>query len=915
MSELASVYDPAAAEADLYDRWEKAGLFQAEPDPARRPYTIVLPPPNVTGSLHMGHALNDTLQDVLIRWRRMAGDNTLWLPGTDHGGIATQNVVEKILKKDKKTRGDLGRKAFLEKMWAWRKETGDNILMQMRRLGCAMDWRRTRFTMDEAGAKAVTAAFVEFYKRGLLYRGKRLVNWCTRCDTALSDIEVEHEDRNGRLWHIRYPFVDGSGEVVVATTRPETLLGDTAVAVHPEDERYKGLIGKILRLPLLDREIPLIADAAVDKSFGTGAVKVTPSHDAADNEIGARHNLPHVMVIGTDGRMTPLAGIYAGLSVEDARAEVVEDLEEKGLLVKTDPHRHAVSVCYRCSSVIEPLESSQWFLKTQDIAARAAEATEKGEVNIHPASWAKPYLHWLRNNRDWCVSRQIWWGHQIPVWYCPSCEPFSHDDRNHLTLDIEAHKEATKSILREKAKNPVVAEKKPPVCPKCGNRTLIQDPDVLDTWFSSGLWPLTTLGWPEKTKDLDYFYPTSVLVTGHEILYLWVARMVMMGLALVDKVPYRDVFIHGIVRDKQGRKMSKSLNNVIDPLDVIKKFGTDALRFALASQAVPGRDMQMADDSFVGARNFANKIWNASRFVFMNLAGFRPLEIPLEKRDVADRWIRRRLAEALAAVDGHLKVYDVAQASRTLYRFFWDDFCDWYIELSKPRLLPGAPEAERAAAQQTLFEVLGATLRALHPFMPFITEVLGKALRETAGLSTEGFLLASPAGFVPGDRDASDEEMRRTALFMETVTQLRTLRSEMNVPPGKTVAVWANTEKASAFTKETLASFESYLKRLGKVETWKTMGGEKPPQAATAVVSDFEVYVPLEGLIDFAKERARLEKDRLGLEQDLSRIEARLNNPDFLSRAPKEEVDKARALHAEKSAQKERLAGHIAVLG
>ncbi len=967
MTELAPLYDPQAAEADLYDRWEKAGLFESAPDPKRRPYTIVLPPPNVTGSLHMGHALNDTLQDVLIRWRRMAGDDTLWLPGTDHGGIATQNVVEKLLKKEGKTRHDLGRKDFLARMWAWRKETGDTILMQMRKLGCALDWRRTRFTMDEASSKAVAAAFVEFYKRGLIYRGERLVNWCCRCDTALSDIEVEHEDRNGQLWHIRYPFADGTGEVVVATTRPETLLGDTAVAVNPEDERYKHLFpssapsghllprgegkdspspldrgeakkasptgmgveggargqgeGKKLRLPLLNREIPLIADAAVDKAFGSGAVKVTPSHDATDNEIGARHKLPHVQVIGTDGKMTPLAGAYKGLSVADARAKVVEDLEKSGFLVKTEPHRHAVAVCYRCASVIEPLESSQWFMKTQDLAKRAAEATEQGKVKIHPASWAKPYLHWLHNNRDWCISRQIWWGHQIPVWYCPSCEPFTHDDRNKLTLDMDARQEATKVLLRSKAKDPIVQAEKPPVCPRCGFKTLIQDPDVLDTWFSSGLWPLTTLGWPEKTADLDHYYPTSTLVTGHEILYLWVARMVMMGLALKDDVPYRDVFIHGIVRDKQGRKMSKSLNNVIDPLDVVKKFGTDALRFAVAGQAVPGRDMQLSDDSFTGARNFANKVWNATRFALMNLEGFRPRAVPLKDRDVTDRWIRRRLAETLSAVDGHLAAFDAAQASRALYHFFWGDFCDWYIELSKPRLMapvgePRPPDTpQRLAAQQTLYEVLDGVLRALHPFMPFITEALARAVKETVGLPAGEFLLAEGRGApVALKEDATDEEMRQVTLFMESVTQLRTLRSEMNVPPGKTVVVWANTDKASAFTLKTLGDFEAHIKRLGKVSDWKGWSGSKPPQAATIVVADFEVYVPLEGLIDFDKERVRLEKEKAGLEKDLVLIQTRLGNPDFLARAPKEEVEKARALRAEKAAQRERLSGHLEAL-
>ena len=915
--ELPTVYAPDATESKWYDFWESRGYFAARPDAAKKPFTVVIPPPNVTGSLHMGHALNNTLQDVLVRRRRMKGDNALWIPGTDHGGIATQNVVEKMLKKEGKSRHDLGRAAFLERMWAWRKESGDTILHQLRKLGCSLDWSRTRVTMDEVSSKAVAKAFVTFFERGLIYQGVRLVNWCPRCATALSDIEVEHEDRAGKLWHIRYPFANGAGDgVVVATTRPETLLGDTAVAVHPGDERYAALIGKELLLPLMNRVIPVVGDDAIDSAFGTGAVKVTPAHDATDFDIGQRHKLPHEQVIGYDGKMTARAGRYAGLSVKDAREKVVADLEAKGLLVKIDDHRHAVAVCYRCATAIEPLESSQWFLKTAEMAERAARATEEGRVRIHPESWAKPYLAWLHGNRDWCVSRQIWWGHQVPVWYCLSCGDYSDEQMRRIRADKSLSSEITKSLLRGSAKRPIASAEPLATCPDCGGRDLLQDPDVLDTWFSSGLWPLTTLGWPADTEDLKHFYPTAVLATGHEILYLWVARMVMMGLALRNDIPYQDVFIHGIVRDKQGRKMSKSLNNVIDPLDIMKKFGTDALRFALVAQASPGRDMQLSDDSFVGARNFANKVWNASRFVMMNLRGHRKIDLPWAERDLADRWIADRFRRAAAEADRFFDQFDPAQAARTLYAFFWNDFCDWYIELAKPRT-QGSDETSARAARQTLAEVLDGILRALHPIMPFLTEELWQALNDTLGEKpAESLMIAVEKPSAVGD-PASDADRRAMDLLQGAVTALRTIRSEMNVPPGKPIALVVNATGASAATQDTLARHGGYLRHLAKIGEWKMIDSgpcPRPPQSASAVAADFEMYLPLEGLIDFGKEKERLEKEKTALEADLARLKERLENPDFIARAPADKVEEVRTRLAESAAKRERVHGHLAAL-
>ncbi|HOW27560.1 MAG TPA: valine--tRNA ligase [Elusimicrobiota bacterium] len=942
--ELNSVYNPEVPENKWYEVWEKNGFFTSSPDAQKKPFSIVIPPPNVTGALHMGHALNNTLQDVLIRWRKMRGDNTVWVPGTDHGGIATQNVVERLLAKEKKTRHDLGREKFLEYMWNWRREAGDQILRQLRKLGCGCDWTRTRFTMDDQHSRAVTAAFVELYQRHMLYRGTRLVNWCCRCDTALADIEVEHVERDGRLWHIRYPFrpdqplPEGSSNcVVVATTRPETMLGDTAVAVHPDDPRYKDVIGKILILPLMNREIPIVADPAVDPTFGTGAVKVTPSHDQADFEIAQRHRLPHEMVIGFNARMTDRAGRYAGQSLAECRRNVVNDLTELGLMEKEDPYRHSVAVCYRCDSIIEPLESTQWFLKTTGgLAGRAAQSTRNGRVRIFPESWEKPYLQWLDHNRDWCVSRQIWWGHKIPVWYCLNCSQFTEEQLQLLAKDPGFKGETAKMILRNSSGEPIVRVQEPIVCPHCGREEIIRDPDVLDTWFSSALWPFSVFGWtgprqrtpppPEGTviesKDLapqDYYYPTSVLVTGHEILYLWVARMVMMGEELASEVPFRHVFVHGIVRDKQGKKMSKSLGNVIDPLDVIKKYGADALRFSLATSAVPGRDMQLSDENFLAARNFANKIWNASRFVLMNLEDYTPADIPLATRDLADRWIRRRCAETVGAVDELLGQYDISAAARRLYAFFWNEFCDWYIEMAKIRLQDRAHPGRRAA-QQTLVETLDGVLRALHPIMPFITEELWQSFRQTTGQPVGDTVSLMTASFTgsPSAEETGDEVPRSMGFLMDLITSVRTIRSEMNVPIAKTVDMvvrFGAVNGMAESAKTLLKSHEIVIQRLAKVASIRSDETTvRPAQSASAVVGPLEIFIPVGGLIDFEKERKRIEKEIGLLETDVGRVTQRLENREFLEKAPSAEVEKTRERLLDVQSKLKRLKGHLAVL-
>jgi valyl-tRNA synthetase len=864
MSELPKTYEPVPTEAPWYPYWEKQRYFEPKSGDGTS-YAIVIPPPNVTGSLHMGHALNATLQDILIRWRRMSGDRAVWVPGTDHGGIATQNVVEKLLRAEKKTRFDLGRDAFLERMWQWRKESGDTILMQLRRLGASCDWTRTRFTMDEACSLAVREAFVRLFKKGLIYRGPRMINWCPRCGTALADIEVEHEERAGKLWHIRYPYADGNGYLIVATTRPETLLGDTAVAVNAEDARYSERVGQKLKLPLTTREIPLITDEAVEAAFGSGAVKVTPAHDQTDYDIGERHQLPHVVVINFEGKMTDKAGAYAGLDRFEARKRVLEDLEAQGLLDKVEDYRLSVAECYRCQTVVEPLVSEQWFLNVKTMAERAAEATRTGRVKIYPASWEKPYIQWMDNIRDWCISRQIWWGHRIPVYYCAN-----------------------------KACPPIASVETPKECSACHSPDLRQDNDVLDTWFSSGLWPMSVFGWPAETADLKSFYPTNVLVTGHEILYLWVARMVMFGLEFRDEVPFKHVYIHGIVRDKQGKKMSKSLGNVIDPLEKMKQFGTDALRFSLAESSIPGRDLHLSDDSFLKARNFANKLWNASRFVLMNLEEFKPQPLPpQDKLELADRWILHELQETAAAVSENLGRYNPAEAARRLYEFTWNSLCDWYLEIAKVALT-GQDETARATKHAVLVHVLDNTLRLLHPMMPFETEALFDALKPYIANPPESLMIAPWP--VPDTQRIATDAGHRMRLVQNVVTALRTLRSESMIPPGtklKALVREVSADWQSVLRDPDVQAFIVFLARLEVLDV-EFDSKTRPSEFLFTVFDGGEIFVPAAGLVDKEKERIRLNKNIAQIDQMLTRGEAQLANPDFVRRAPAEEVERLR---------------------
>lgn len=886
---LSKTYDPKNVEARWYDVWDHAGYFQPSKD--GKPYTLVIPPPNVTGSLHMGHALNLTIQDILTRYKRMRGFAVLWVPGTDHGGIATQNVVEKILMKERISRYDMGREKFLERMWAWRKEAGDSILNQSKRLGASLDWTRTHFTMDEQCSRAVHFAFVELYNRKLLYRGKRLVNWCVRCRTALADIEVEHKDSKGFLWHIRYPLLERrkekrseskkskpnpyfeQGYIVVATTRPETMLGDTAVAVNPKDKRYKDLVGLKIKLPLTGREIPIVADGIVDKTFGSGAVKVTPAHDPVDFEIAVRAKLPHITVIGFDGKMTESAGPgFAGVDRFEARKKVVEQLEQSGTLDKIEDYKVSLSVCYRCEQVIEPLESEQWFLSMANMAKKAREANKKGKVKIVPESWEGPYQLWLRNLKDWCVSRQIWWGHRIPVWTC-----------------------STKSC------QPIVSVEDPTSCPTCKGKNFTQDPDVLDTWFSSALWPFSVMGWPQETPDLKRFYPTSMMVTGHEILYLWVARMVMFGLEFLGKVPFTQVLIHGIVRDKQGRKMSKSLGNVIDPLELIQEFGADAVRFSLAQTAAPGRDMQISKDNFLSARNFSNKIWNATRFVLMRLEGLRaiePLTPAMSGMELSDRWILHRFQEIVTETTEAIDRFDLDAAARGLYNFFWADFCDWYVEIVKPRVdrehfsdHSCAPESTQAA-RMTLATVLEGTLKLLHPFAPFITEELWEKIPKSKNAVVHIMTAKWPEALPIYKDDPAAQTMN---VLQEIVTKLRTIRSEMEIPSSKAIDIVVN--QRSKETADLIKNQETILKCLNSLVGNIQIGERltRPKASAVAVVLGADLYVPLEGLIDFAKARARLEKELGTLQLDGERLAKKLSNQDFLSHAPPDEVAKTKA--------------------
>lgn len=867
-------YSPQGIEEKWYAFWRKNELFNAADQSDLPAFSIVIPPPNVTGVLHMGHALNNTLQDILIRWKRMSGYNTLWMPGMDHAGIATQNVVESEIGREGLTRHDLGRDKFVERVWKWKERSGGQIFNQLEKLGCSCDWDRQRFTLDQGLSEAVTEVFIRLHGEGLIYRGDYIINWCPRCHTALSDLEVEHEDTKGSLYHLKYPFKDGSGFVTVATTRPETMLGDTAVAVHPDDERYSLLVGKTLVLPVINREIPVIADKYVDKQFGSGAVKVTPAHDPNDFEIGARHNLPSVVVMNEDGSMSKEAGPYAGQDRYECRKNLLNDLEAEGTLIKTLDHRMSVGHCYRCKTVIEPRRSKQWFVKMKPLAEPAIEAVRSGKIKIIPQGWENSYFDWMLNIRDWCISRQIWWGHRIPAWHCDCGEI-------------------------------IVARQAPKLCNACGGTKLHRDEDVLDTWFSSALWPFSTLGWPEKTPALETFYPTSTLITGFDILFFWVARMIMMGMKFMGDIPFKDVYIHALVRDAHGQKMSKSKGNVVNPLTMIEKFGTDAFRFTLTAFAAQGRDVKFSEDRAGGYRNFVNKVWNASRFILMNIEEHKASGGTFKDKNISknisgfelnliDRWILSRLNTAIGEVDNALRDYRFNDAAAAVYQFIWREFCDWYIELSKSVLQEKCGDAE--ATRATLLYVLETSLRLLHPFMPFVTEEIWQSLpnnEPTNNNSQAGVRSIMIAPFpVSSMRRKDSYAEKRMTLVMDAVSAVRTIRGEMNIPPSKRLKALISAEEQDATVLEAARIFIETLARCD-IEIGTDI--KKPDNAATEVKPNIEVYVPLEGLVDIAAEVARLEKDLKKIETELATINKKLNNEDFLERAPKAVIEKEQA--------------------
>ncbi len=861
---LGKVYDPHATEERWYRYWLDGGFFHAEVDKNKEPFCIVIPPPNVTGQLHLGHALDNTLQDILIRWQRMSGKNAVWIPGTDHAGIATQIKVEEELAREGKTRYDIGREAFLERVWQWKEHYGNRIIDQLKDLGASCDWERQRFTMDDGCSRAVREVFVRLYEKGLIYQGYYIINWCPRCQTALSDIEVEHQDQAGKLWQIRYPLTDGSGELVVATTRPETMLGDTAVAVHPEDPRYSELVGKELELPLVGRRIPIIADEYVDPSFGTGAVKVTPAHDPNDFAMGERHELQQIVVIDTEGKMNEHAGPYLGLDRFECREKLVADLDAAGFLVGIEEHQHAVGSCSRCNTTVEPYLSKQWFVKMKPLAEPAIEAVREGRVEFIPSRFSKLYLSWVENVRDWCISRQLWWGHRIPVWYCQDCHEV------------------------------IVTREDPTQCTACGSQNLEQDPDVLDTWFSSALWPFSTLGWPQETPELAHFYPTSVLVTGFDIIYFWVARMVFMGLEFMGEVPFHKVYIHGLLRDGQGRKMSKSLGNGIDPSEVIAQYGADTLRFSLVTGTAPGNDMRFYSEKIEGARNFANKIWNAARFALMNLEDFQPQSdewehLPLE---LADRWIRSRYRKALTELEGWLERFELGEAARVLHDFIWNELCDWYLELAKPRLYGRQGEEPRRSAQYTLWYVLARTMELLHPFMPYITEEIWQQLPH------DGPSIMVAPWPTPPEEFADDEAEAQMELVMDAIRAIRNVRSEKQVPPGRKIVALVQGELD---VRELFAKYSSYLKELAGLEELKLQERASAPDGAitAAVARDYTIYLPLAGLVDLRQERERLDKEMAGAKQQLERVRGKLGNPGFVGKAPAAVVERERTREKE----------------
>ncbi len=856
MKELAKTYDPVAIEERTYSKWMGRKYFHAEADRSRKPFTIVIPPPNVTGKLHMGHALDETLQDILIRYKRMQGYNALWIPGTDHASISTEVKVTNQLREEGIDKRELGREGFLKRAWQWKEEYGGAIINQLKKLGCSCDWDRERFTMDEGCSEAVLEVFVRLYEKGYIYKGSRIINWCPVCQTSISDAEVEHEEQAGHFWHINYPITDGSGYVEIATTRPETMLGDTAVAVNPEDERYRHLIGKMLKLPLTDREIPVIADPYVDREFGTGCVKITPAHDPNDFEVGRRHDLPEINIMNDDATIS-YPGKYMGMDRYEARKAIVRDLEEQGLLVKVEDHVHNVGTHDRCGTTVEPLVKKQWFVKMEELARPAMEAVKNGELTFVPERFDKIYLHWLENIRDWCISRQLWWGHRIPAYYCDACGEV------------------------------VVAKEMPSVCPKCGCTRLTQDEDTLDTWFSSALWPFSTLGWPEKTEDLEYFYPTDVLVTGYDIIFFWVIRMVFSGYEQTGRSPFHHVLIHGLVRDSQGRKMSKSLGNGIDPLEIIGEYGADALRLTLVTGNAPGNDMRFYMERVKSSRNFANKIWNASRFIMMNLGDEKVSPADRDSLTAADRWILSRVNHLAKEVTANMDSFELGIAVQKIYDFIWDEFCDWYIEMVKPRLWD-REDPSREAALWTLHQVLINALKMLHPYMPFITEEIFCNLS-----GEESIMIAS----WPEYREEWNFAQEEYAIQMikEAVRGIRNVRADMNVPNSKKATVYVVSENPQV--RKIFEEGRSFFAVLGAASEVLVQADKTgiADNAVSVMIPEAAVYMPLAELLDIGKEKERLKKEEARLEKELARVNGMLGNERFVSRAPASKIQEEKA--------------------
>lgn len=863
--ELAKTYEPQEVEDRIYEFWTKGNYFHAEPDPKKKPYTIVIPPPNITGQLHMGHALDETLQDILIRWRRMQGYCALWLPGTDHASIATEAKIVEAMRQEGVTKEEIGREAFLERAWDWKRQYGGRIVEQLKKLGSSCDWERERFTLDEGCSKAVREVFVRLYEKGLIYRGERIINWCPHCKTSISDAEVEFEEKAGHFWHLRYPFKDGSGYLELATTRPETMLGDTAVAVHPEDERYQDIIGKTLILPLVGREIPVVADTYVEKDFGTGVVKITPAHDPNDFEVGLRHNLEIINVMNEDGSINENGGKYCGMSGLEARKAIVRDLEEQGFLVRIEDIKHNVGTCYRCGTVVEPRVSKQWFVKMKPLAEPAVDCVRDGQIQFIPERMNKTYYNWMENIKDWCISRQLWWGHRIPAWYCPDCGEM------------------------------IVAREAPHACSKCGCTNLHQDEDTLDTWFSSALWPFSTLGWPEKTKELEYFYPTDTLVTGYDIIFFWVARMIFSGLEHMKEVPFKTVFFHGLVRDAQGRKMSKSLGNGIDPLEVIAQYGADALRFTLVTGISPGNDTRFSTERVEASRNFANKLWNASRFILMNIEGKEVKNELPARLATEDKWIVSAFNRVAKEVNENLEKFELGIAAQKLYDFLWDQFCDWFIEIAKIRLT-GDDEQAAQEVRQVLVWVMTRTLAMLHPFMPYITEEIWQTMpHDGEALIVNSYPSYDPALDFP-------EASARMESVMAAVRAVRNRRSEMNVAPSRRTKLYLATAKPDVFVEGT-AIFQrlAYATELEVADSF-TLDG-----AVTIVTPDAKIYIQMDELVDKAAEIARLTKELESAEKQYATAQAKLSNEKFTGKAPANVVEGVRQNAA-------RLQEHIALI-